>query len=104
MEPNNVSFENRDEVYLKLYGAEATSSDCKFLLGDVVRIPLKKNLFDKGYKISWTKELYKVVRVRNDGSVCYYQLDNLNGERLNRAYYDQQLNLVIRNEIPPVDK
>jgi len=99
IEPNNVTFENRKQIFKKLYGSRSPPVECKFSVGDVVRIPLKKNIFDKGYKPSWSEELYKVANTFNDGSVCYYQVETLEGDLLERKYYDQDLNLTIKNEV-----
>jgi len=99
IEPNKVNFENREIIFKKLYGSRAPPIECKFSFGDIVRIPVKKNIFEKGYKPSWSKELYKVTKVLNDGSVCYYQVEHLNGDSVEKKYYDNELNLTIRNEI-----
>ena len=100
IEPNKVTAENRREIFDRLYGSRAPPPECKYNVGNMVRIPVKKNIFDKGYKPSWSKELYRVSKKLNDGSVCYYKVETLNGEVLDRFFYEQELNLVIRNEVP----
>ena len=99
MAPNQVNFENRREVFRKLYGSSAPPIECKFKLGDRVRIPIIKEIFDKGYAPNWSEEIYTVVDKRSDGEVCYYQVKADNGDILERRFYEQELNIVIRNEI-----
>jgi len=94
--PNNVNFENRDKIYNKIYGSPAPPLSCRYNTGDIVRIPERKNIFSKGYKVNWTKELYKVARVHSDKSVCYYSIETADGEPIERKFYTQELNLVIK--------
>ena len=97
IEPSQVNFENRDEIFKKLYG-RTPPIDCKFSVGDLVRLPLERNIFTKGYKAGWTKELYRVHRVFRTNDLCYYEIEDLTGDRLPKKYYNQGLNLVVRNE------
>ena len=101
MTPNQVNFENRSEVYKNLYGASKPPTLCKFQIGDHVRIPLEKDIFDKGYSVAWSKEIYKIIDKRTDGEVCYYYIQSLSGEKVpgKRFYYEKELNLVVRNEV-----
>ena len=34
----------------------------KFLAGDHVRLSLQKHLFEKGYKMNWTEEIFQITR------------------------------------------
>ena len=97
MTPNQVTFENKDTVNRILYGSRAPPPECRYNEGDSVRIPEDKNLFSKGYAINWTRELYKISKVLNDGEVCYYKVKDSEGQELDRNFYEQELNLVIRN-------
>ena len=94
--PNDVNDENRAEIFQKLYGNRKLPPICRFANGDKVRIPQKKNVFTKGYKANWTKELFEVVGVHNNGNICYYSLKNSEGQPLGRKYYTEELNLVAR--------
>ena len=103
IEPNKVTFQNRAKIFKKLYGSISSPAVCKYEVGNLVRIPMKKNIFDKGYKPNWSKEIYRISKVKTDNEVCYYNLEDLNGEPLDKFYYHEELNLVIRNEetVPP---
>ena len=93
MKPNEVSHENRREVFARLYGAGAPPIKCKFSLGDRVRIPVIKQIFDKGYKPNWTKEIFEIVDKRSDGEVCYYQVKSIQDQEiLDKRFYESELN------------
>ena len=101
MTPNQVTFDNRDEVFENLYGALGPPTLCKFQIGDHVRIPLEKDIFTKGYAVAWSEEIFKITDKRSDGSVCYYYIRTLDGQKVagKRFYYEKELNLVLRNEV-----
>ena len=63
MEPRNVSFQNRQEVFEKLYPNMDLKVKCKLKIGWRVRIPIKKGLFEKGFKPNWTDEIYIISAV-----------------------------------------
>ena len=100
--PNAVTAENRGEIFERLYGSKQLPPLCRFSVGDKVRLPMSKNIFQKGYEANWTKELYEISRVYNDGTVCYYTVKTNEGEPLTRKYYTEELNLVSRNALPDV--
>ena len=95
--PNSVNDKNRNKIFEKLYGPKQLPPICRFFVGDQVRIPMSKNIFQKGYEANWTKELYIITHVFNDGRVCYYSLKTSEGVPLHRKYYTEELNLVSRN-------
>lgn len=99
MAPNEVSDKNRDEVFQKLYGRKKLPPVCRFSKGDKVRLPSKKNVFDKGYKANWTDELFEISAVFDDGNVCYYSVRDADGQTLKRKYYTEELNLVSKNAV-----
>ena len=99
MAPIDVNFETQKLVFKTLYGSQTPPSDCQFQLGDLVRIPLPKNIFTKGYKAAWTKELYKVTRVWKTGNLCYYEISDLSEEKIDKKFYKQELNLVLKNGV-----
>ena len=96
IEPNKVNFDNRKQIYNRLYGSNAAPPKCRFSIGDIVRIPEKKNIFEKGYSQNWTKALYTIIKTNNDGKVCYYDLVDSEGTKLDKKFYEPELNLVIR--------
>ena len=72
MSPNDVTLENADQVRNNLYGKDNSKPDCKLKLNDLVRIPLEKNIFSKGYERSWSTHTYLVSRIQSSHGVCYF--------------------------------
>ena len=102
MAPNKVDFKNREVVFKRLYGNPGTPTLCKFQIGDRVRLPLEKDIFEKGYSVNWTEEIFKIADKRFDGQLCYYYVKRLDDSTVpgKKFYYPQELNLVLRrNEI-----
>ena len=60
MAPNMVSYENRKEVFERLYPNRNLKVKCKLKVGWKVRIPSKKTLFEKGFTPNWSKEIYTI--------------------------------------------
>ena len=62
MSPNDASpKKNETNVYRNLYGGLSAleSQQPKFKVGDNVRISKKKSMFEKGYTLRWTEEIFK---------------------------------------------
>ena len=64
---------------------------------------MSKNIFQKGYEANWSREIYNVTHVFNDGTVCYYSVENSEGEPFKRKLYQEELNLVARNVVPHIE-
>jgi hypothetical protein len=94
MSPNSVTWDNRKTVYKALYPDIKLRTKCKLKVGDNVRIALKKDIFEKGYTQSWSKEIYKIQKVFQRNRVCWYRLVDQGGKRYPKYKYYQQLNLV----------
>ena len=99
--PEDVSSENRDIVYKKLYPQNTLTIVCKLKIGDKVRKIRDKTLFEKGYTENWSDEIYKISASRQSNTVCWYKLENLAGEEQEGVWYYYQLNLVARNDNQP---
>ena len=96
--PDDVSSENRELVYKKLYPQNTLTIVCKLKIGDKVRKIKDKTLFEKGYTENWSEEIYRICSARQSNSVCWYKLENLAGEEQDGIWYYYQLNLVARND------
>ena len=96
--PDDVSSENRDIVYKKLYPQNTLTIVCKLKVGDKVRKIKDKTLFEKGYTENWSEEIYQISASRHSNTVCWYKLENLAGEEQDGIWYYYQLNLVARND------
>ena len=94
MTPNSVTFRNRKQVYKTLYPDIKARIKCKLKVGNTVRIALKKDIFEKGYTQSWSKEIYTIDKVFQRNNVCWYRLVDKDGQKYPKYKYYQQLNLV----------
>ena len=92
--PQDVTDENRDEVYKKLYPNKNLTIVCKLKKGDKVRILKEKTEFEKGYTQKWSDEIYKIKSDRQSGGVCWYKIEDHSGTELKGIWYYYQLNLV----------
>ena len=62
----------------------------KFKIGDKVRISLLKNTFEKGYTSNWSEQIYVIDDIKSS-NVHYYYLKDLNGEKLDGTFYQEEL-------------
>ena len=63
--------------------------------GDIVRLLEKKKLFDKGYKRSWSKELYTIESSHQKSGIVWYHLKDQNGKVSLKTRYYWELNKVL---------
>ena len=75
MAPRMVSFDNREEVFNKLYPNKNLKTKCKLKVGWRVRIPRKKGIFEKGYAPNWSEEIYIISNVHQ---VKIFEYQNVN--------------------------
>ena len=94
LKPLEVSDENRDKVYKKLYPRIKLTTVCKYKKGDKVRHLVEKTLFQKGYTQTWTEEIFTISQVRQSNLVCWYILTDNSGVKVNGIWYYYQLKLV----------
>ena len=45
---------------------EINDQDCKFKIGDIVRISKYKNIFVSGYEPNWGEEFFVIKKVKNN--------------------------------------
>jgi hypothetical protein len=97
----DVTKANESEVWYNLYSQYiGKTAKAKYKPGDLVKISTRtlKDVFKKAYDVSWTIETFKVRDVKTIGSVVYYTLEDLEGEKLEGTYYEQELQPVSRPE------
>ena len=98
MAPITVNFNNRKAVFEKLYPNRYDKLPPRLNVGDKVRIAKEKTIFEKGYKRSWSIELYTIVSAKSRGGVDYYIIQDEYGNILPRQRYYYELNFVERND------
>ena len=97
LKPVDVTEENSDDVYKKMFPDRNLTVICKLKVGDKVRKIREKTLFEKGYTQNWSDEIYKIVDVRQSNGICWYILKTLADEEVTGIWYYYQLNLVSRD-------
>ena len=96
--PLEVNDENRDIVYKRMYPFRSITVVCRLKEKDRVRKLKQKTLFEKGYKINWSEQIYQIKTVRQSNGVCWYKISSLDDIEEPGIFYYYQLNLVSRND------
>lgn len=93
MAPNDITWDNWEEVWERLYGKEVRRNMEKagaFKSGDWVRIAKQKEAFEKGYLPLWSDELFRVKR-RIPTRPLTYEIRDRNDELMKGRFYAQHL-------------
>ena len=85
MKPKDV--DSDDEA---AYVEESNEKGARFGVGDRVRISMFKNIFAKGYKPNWSKEIFVVSKVKNT-LPWTYELNDLNGAEIIGSFNERVL-------------
>ena len=94
MAPSKVTDANADQVFKELFPDIELESKPRLSVGDTVRILKEKTIFEKGYKQTWSDELYKIRDVKQAAGRIWYELDDLEGVKVSGIKYYWELNLV----------
>jgi len=83
--------ENEERVYRNLYpDLTRRPMRAKFKTGDKVRIQKKKKLFEKGFTVNWTEEVFTVSKIQRTNPVTY-KITDYSGEEMQGTFYEQEL-------------
>ena len=94
MAPNDVTWKNFEKVFKSLYPKIHSVVNCRLKRGDKVRIALQKDIFEKGYTVNWSKDLFTITHIFQKNGVCWYRLLDKNGIIYPKSKYFFQLNKV----------
>lgn len=94
MAPSSVSEKNREKVFKHMFPKIDDHIQPRLKKGDIVRILEKKKLFDKGYRRSWSQELYTVASVHQRAGIEWYKLTDQEGKLSQKTHYYWELNKV----------
>ena len=108
MAPDQVTEDNQQELYEKLYlptelKREKTPVIFKFKIGDKVRISTERKVFKKGYEQVWTDEIFVIDKTIPSHPPRYHLID-LNGEEIKSTFYAQELQLAHDDGVYKVEK
>ena len=90
MTPVEGSKKINENKIKNIYNFKKTTKPGKFKIGDRVRLSLEKNTFQKSYETNWTKEIFEIYDIKYS-NVPYYYLKDLNGEKIQGSFYEQEL-------------
>ena len=94
MSPNQVSDSNADKVFSKMFPDIELTAKPRLKKGAIVRKLKEKAIFEKGYKQTWSDQLYKVIQVRQAAGRVWYIIADMDGNRQSGIKYYWELNLV----------
>ena len=79
----------KDNTYINT-DKKINNKDPKFKVGDRVRISKYKNVFAEGYVHNWSEEVFVVNKTKNTVPWTY-EINDLNGEKIVRSFYEKEL-------------
>ena len=103
MTPIEGSKKINEKKLKNIYNFEKTKKLGKFKIGDRVRISLEKNIFEKGYETNWTQEIFVIYDIKYS-NVPYYYLKDLNNEKLQGTFYEQELQKTKQDDLYTIEK
>ena len=103
MSPIEGSKKINEKKIKNIYNFDKTKKLGKFKIGDRVRISLEKNIFEKGYETNWTQEIFVIYDIKYS-NVPYYYLKDLNNEKLQGTFYEQELQKTKQDDLYTIEK
>ena len=103
MSPIEGSKKINEKKIKNIYNFEKTKKLGKFKIGDRVRLSLEKNIFEKGYETNWTEEIFEIYDIKYS-NVPYYYLKDLNNEKLQGTFYEQELQKTKQDDLYTIEK
>ena len=94
---------NENIVRNNLYNFKITNKKSKFSIGDKVRISLLKNTFEKSYTSNWSEEIFVIDNIKTT-NVHYYFLKDLQGEKIDGSFYQEELMKTKQNDLYIIEK
>jgi len=95
MSPNEVSANNQEDVWLKMYPPKMHKIQPKLRVGDYVRISKARMTFERGYTASWTTEVYTIDGVQRTNPIVY-TIKDLSNEKILGTFYEHELQQVTK--------
>ena len=104
MKPIDASKKSNENIVRNnLYNFKNTNKKPKFTIGDRVRISLLKNTFEKSYTSNWSQETFIIDDIKTS-NVHYYFLKDLQGEKIDGMFYEQELLKTKQNDLYIIEK
>ena len=107
MAPKDVNEDNHVEVLVNIRKTHKIASKKpkkQFREGDFVKIPRKKDKFEKGATSKWTEEIFKIAKSKKTPQKYIYKLVDYDGEPITSIFYPEEINKVKEPKIYKVEK
>jgi len=92
-----------ERLLATVYSAIKIAGPAKFKIGDSVRVSKYKTVFEKGYTLNWTTEVFMIVKVQRTNPVTYLLEDYLE-KSITGAFYEYELHRATHSDIYLVEK
>lgn len=106
MRPSDVNDTN-EALILRRYHIQQSRPlemrKCKFKVGDFVRISKFKSVFDRGFNMNWTTEIFRIKKVQ-DTSPKTFLLEDLKGEPILGGFYQYELQKTKQPDVYLIEK
>ena len=103
--PKDVNAQNEMSIWLKNENKiSKPKKSAKYKVGDYVRLHKIKGTFAKGYLSNWTEEIFTVSGVMLDQSPVKYKVKDYDGNEIEGAFYEQELNHVTKPETYKIEE
>ncbi|KAL6418634.1 hypothetical protein ACFW04_011943 [Cataglyphis niger] len=79
-----------ERLLATMYSGIKIAGPTKFKVGDSVRVSKYKMIFEKGYTLNWTTEMFKIVKVQRTNPVTYL-LEDYRGKFIAGGFYEFKL-------------
>jgi len=89
-----VNESNRKEVFASLFPDIDSVATPRLKIGNIVRIKIEKDLFEKGFTRNWSTDLYKIIDIRQRAGIVWYKIADHEGKRQEGIKYYFELNKV----------
>ena len=104
MKPIDASKKSNENIIRNnLYNFKYTNKKPKFTIGDRVRVSLLKNTFEKSYNSNWSQEIFIIDDIKTS-NVYYYFLKDLQGDKIDGSFYEQELLKTKQNDLYIIEK
>ena len=104
MKPINASEKSNENIVRNnLYNFNITNKKSKFKMIDKVRASLLENTFEKSYTSNWSEEIFIIDNI-NTSNVHYYFLKDLQREKIDGMFYEQELLKTKQNDLYIIEK
>lgn len=90
MKPIDVSFDNAQSIWEKVYGRQKMAPLPRYKLDDAVRIAREKTIFRKGYLPTFSDKIYDVEKIKKSDPNEYVLHDD-EGEKIKGRFYEPEL-------------